>query len=63
MLGIVPKSLEGIYDLNQYKEEELSVEEINQNKDLPFFSIELTDTIQETADNLIILIGKLLKKI
>jgi hydrogenase maturation protease len=63
MLGIVPESVEGIYDLKQYKEEDLSVEEINANKDLPFFSIELTDTIQETAEALITVIKKLLQEI
>lgn len=63
MLGIVPKSLDGIYDLDQYKENELTVEEINANKDLPFFSIELTDAIQDTADNLIKIVEKLIQEI
>lgn len=62
MLGIVPESLEGIYDLNQYKENELTIEEVNANKDLPFFSIELTDTIEKTANNLISIIKKLIKE-
>jgi hydrogenase maturation protease len=63
MLGIVPKSLEGIYDLNQYKKDKLSVKEINENDDLPFFSIELTETIKETANNLIEILKKLIEEL
>lgn len=63
MLGIVPKSLDGIYDLDQYKENELTIDEINADKDLPFFSIELTDIIQDTADRLIRMINKLIQEI
>ncbi len=63
MLGIVPENLDGIYDLNQYKENELSIEELNANKDLPFFSIELTDRVKKTADTLIKIIKDLIKEI
>ena len=61
MIGIVPKSLEGFETLTRYKEGELTLEEINENEDLPLFDFQLTDPIQNVADNLIEVIKKIVK--
>jgi len=63
MIGFVPKSLEGFTELIQYKEGELTIEEINENEDLPFFEFQLTKIIKKTADQVIIIIKKLIKQI
>jgi len=63
MIGFVPKSLEGFTELTQYKEGELSIEEINENEDLPFFEFQLTNVIKKTADQVIKMIEKLLNYI
>ncbi|TFF97673.1 MAG: hydrogenase maturation protease [Promethearchaeota archaeon] len=63
MIGVVPKSLEGFTELTQYKEGELTIEEINENEDLPFFEFQLTKVIKKAADNLILIIENLIKKI
>ncbi len=60
MIGFVPESLEGFKDLKLYKEDSLTLEERSDNIDLPFFEINLTDTIKVEADKLIIIIKKLL---
>ncbi|MHA1670633.1 MAG: hydrogenase maturation protease [Promethearchaeota archaeon] len=62
MIGIVPENLEGIMELNQYGEGAISLEEFSKNIDLPFFQINLTKTIQYVADQLIIMIKKLMDK-
>ena len=56
MIGIVPESLEGFVELRQYKQGELSLEELNQNIDLPFFEINLTPKIEKVANEIIELI-------
>ena len=56
MIGIVPESLEGYVELRQYKQGELSLEELNQNIDLPFFEINLTPKIEKVANEIIELI-------
>ncbi|MFO7796994.1 MAG: hydrogenase maturation protease [Promethearchaeati archaeon] len=63
MIGFVPKSLEGFTELIQYKEGELTIEEINENEDLPFFEFQLTKIIKKTANQVIIIIKKLIKQI
>jgi hydrogenase maturation protease len=59
MIGIVPESLEGFVELNQFGEGDISLEEFSKNIDLPFFKINLTETIQKVADQLIQMIKKL----
>ncbi|MFW9941996.1 MAG: hydrogenase maturation protease [Candidatus Thorarchaeota archaeon] len=59
MIGFVPESLDGFTQLNLYKEDEFSFEERSENKDLPFFDFNLTNTIQKVAENVI----KILKDI
>ncbi|MBD3216071.1 MAG: hydrogenase maturation protease [Candidatus Lokiarchaeota archaeon] len=63
MIGFVPKSLEGFIELTQYKEGELSIEEINENEDLPFFDFQLTEEIKNAADQIIAIIKKLIKEL
>lgn len=63
MIGFVPKSLKGFTELTQYKKDELTIEEINQNEDLPFFDFQLTRLIKDAADQIIHIIEKLMKKI
>ena len=63
MIGIVPKSLEGFTELRQYKQGELSLDDLNENMDLPFFEINLTPEIQEVAYQIIELIKKLILKL
>ncbi|TXT54731.1 MAG: Hydrogenase 3 maturation protease [Promethearchaeota archaeon] len=63
MIGVVPKSLEGFSELKRYKEGELTLEEINENEDLPLFDFQLTETIQKVADNLIQIIEKIVRKL
>ena len=60
MIGFVPKSLEGFTELSQYKKEDLSLEELNINIDLPFFEIHLTETVQQSAELVIRIIKKLI---
>jgi hydrogenase 3 maturation protease len=60
MIGFVPESLEGFTELKQFKNDELSIEELNYNIDLPFFEIHLTDTLQMSADVIIEMIKKLI---
>ena len=56
MIGIVPESLEGFVELRQYKQGELSLEDLNENVDLPFFEINLTPKIEKVAHKIIELI-------
>jgi hydrogenase maturation protease len=59
MIGIVPKSLEGFIELRQYKQGELSLEDLNANIDLPFFEINLTPEIKKVADKIIDIIKQM----
>ncbi|MFX1502021.1 MAG: hydrogenase maturation protease [Promethearchaeota archaeon] len=63
MIGIVPESLEGFSELNLYKEDEFSLEERSEHEDLPFFEFNLTDTIQEVADQIINIIKQIIHKL
>ncbi|MHA2005734.1 MAG: hydrogenase maturation protease [Promethearchaeota archaeon] len=63
MIGIVPKSLEGFTDLKFYKEHEIPMEQRNENIDLPFFKLNLTDTIQKTADQIIKIIKEIIHEL
>jgi len=60
MIGIVPESLEGFIELKQFGEGDITLEEFSENIDLPFFKINLTETIQNVADQLIKMIEKLI---
>jgi hydrogenase maturation protease len=63
MLGFVPQNIDGFTSLEMYGAGKYSMEELNENEDLPFFGFQLTETLQTTADKVIKLIKKLLKKI
>ncbi len=63
MIGFVPESLEGFIELKLYKENEFSLEERSENKDLPFFELNLTKTIQKVADQIIEIIKKIIKNL
>ncbi len=63
MIGFVPESLEGFTELKLYKENEFSLEERSENKDLPFFELNLTKTIQKAADQVIEIIKKIIQNL
>jgi hypothetical protein len=63
MIGIVPESLEGFTELTQYKEGELTLDELNENENLPFFNIQLTNTIKKVADDLIATIREIIQRL
>ena len=62
MIGIVPESLEGFKELKLYKPDEYTLEERNENEDLPFFDFNLTETIQDTADQIIKIIKEIISR-
>lgn len=63
MIGIVPESLEGFSELNLYKEDKITLEERNENIDLPFFEFNLTSTIQKAANQIINILKEIMKQI
>ncbi|MFX1311263.1 MAG: hydrogenase maturation protease [Promethearchaeota archaeon] len=63
MIGLVPESLEGFTELSLYKNDEFTIEERSENKDLPFFDFNLTDTLKTTADKVIEIIKLLIAKL
>lgn len=63
MIGFVPESLEGFTELTFYKEDEISLDERNENPDLPFFDFHLSETIQKMADQMIEIIKEIMQQI
>jgi hydrogenase maturation protease len=63
MIGFVPESLEGFSQLSLYKEKELSLEEKSEHEDLPFFEINLTETLQKSADQIIRIIKEIIQRL
>ena len=63
MIGFVPESLIGFIELTFYKEGEFTLDERNENPDLPFFAFHLSETIQKAANQIIIMIKKIIQKI
>lgn len=63
MIGIVPESLEGFTELTLYKNEKFTIDDKNENEDLPFFNFQLTDTIKQVADEIILIIKELIQKL
>ncbi|MFX1274414.1 MAG: hydrogenase maturation protease [Promethearchaeota archaeon] len=61
MIGIVPESLEGFTELELFEGGKYSIDELNENQDLPFFNIKLTKTISIVADNIINVLIKLIE--
>ncbi len=61
MIGFVPESLEGFVELKLYKDGELTIDELNENIDLPFFEPFLTKTIQKAADKIVEIIKELIQ--
>jgi len=60
MIGVVPESLKGITEFKFYKEETYSLEERSENIDLPFFNLNLTDTVKKSADEIIKIIKQVM---
>lgn len=63
MIGIVPESLVGFTELTFYKEGEFTLDERNENQDLPFFAFHLSETIQKAANQIILMIKEINQKI
>ncbi len=63
MIGFVPEILEGFTELKLYREHEYSLEERNENRELPFFDFNLTETIQKAADQIIEIIKEIIEKL
>ena len=63
MIGFVPESLEGFDELRLYKHGELSIDELNENEEIPFFEIQLTKTIQNAADQIIEIVEIIMQKL
>ena len=63
MIGFVPENLEGFDDLQLYKRGELSIDELNENDEIPFFEIQLTETVQKAADQLIKIVETIMEKL
>ncbi len=60
MIGFVPENLdEGFTELSLYKQDEYTLDDRDENDDLPFFDFNLTKTVKEAADNIITLIKEL----
>jgi len=62
MIGFVPESLEGFTELIFYKEDEFSLDERNENQDLPFFGLQLSKNIQKAANQIILIIKEIMQK-
>ncbi|MBD3254798.1 MAG: hydrogenase maturation protease [Candidatus Lokiarchaeota archaeon] len=63
MIGFVPQSLEGFETLRLYKSDEYSIDDKNENENLPFFDFQLTPVIQNVADQMIEIIKELVEKL
>jgi len=63
MIGFVPESLEGFDELKIYKQGELSIDELNENEEIPFFEIQLTETVQKVADQIIEIVEMIMIKL
>ena len=63
MIGIVPESLAGFNELQLFERGKYTFDELNDNPNLPFFEIKLTDIIKNVADHLINIIKELMEKI
>lgn len=63
MIGVVPESLEGFTELFLYQKNNILMNELNESEDLPFFNIQLTDTIKKVADDIIQLIKEITQKL
>ena len=63
MIGFAPESLEGFTELVFYKEDEISLDERNENQDLPFFEFHLSETIQKVANQMIAIIKEIIQKV
>ncbi|MFX0177842.1 MAG: hydrogenase maturation protease [Candidatus Hodarchaeota archaeon] len=60
MIGFVPESLEGFKDLKLYQGDKINFEDLGKEIELPFFEINLTEKIQQSALQVIDLIKKLI---
>jgi hydrogenase maturation protease len=60
MIGFVPQSLDGFQTLELYKKDQYTLEERGENIDLPFFELQLTETVKKAADNLITIIKQII---
>jgi hydrogenase maturation protease len=63
MIGFVPESLEGFNELVQYKQHELTIDDLSSNIDLPFFEINLTEKVKQSADQIIGIFKELISRL
>ena len=63
MIGIVPESLEGFTELKLYTKDNILANELNESQDLPFFNIQLTETIKKVGDELIQIITEITQRL
>ncbi len=61
LIGIVPISTDFVDDVNQYKSDKYTLDDYENNSDLPFYDFNLTPKIQKTADELIVYLLEILK--
>jgi len=59
MIGVVPKSLEGFTEISLYTKDDILMNELNENEDLPFFNIQLTEIIKKVADKMVQIIKEI----
>ncbi|MFX1235655.1 MAG: hydrogenase maturation protease [Promethearchaeota archaeon] len=60
MIGFVPESLEGFENLQFYKADKISDDQMSENIDLPFFKINLTKKLEKAALEVINIIKRLI---
>ena len=63
MIGIVPESLEGFTELRLFQKNDVLLNELNESEDLPFFDIQLTETIKKVGDELIQIIKEIIQRL
>jgi hydrogenase maturation protease HycI len=61
MIGFVPKNLDGFKELKIHEKRRRALIEMEENIEIPFFQINLSETIQKAADQVINIIKKLIK--
>ena len=63
MIGFVPKTLDGFKELKIHEKRRDALLEMEENIEVPFFQINLSNTIKEAADRVIQIIKKIIKNL
>ncbi len=63
MIGFVPESLDGFKELTIHEKRRDALLEMEDNIEIPFFQINLSETIKKAADHVISIIKKLIKNL